>query len=312
MLKAIVALDLFFHLLLPPFLLFWIAKTPSKSKASWWSVVALSGVYLLLMGKAGVSWAWFGFYWPWIFAAAFILVVILSRPGRQALPLWPQRGSSWALLGLTLGAFIFVALGLPPAFMARSYPKNKVIDLIFPLRHGVYSIGHGGSNETMNQHFKVPAQRYALDILKLNSFGVRAKGLWPRDLSRYAIFEEEVLAPCSGEVIRAESDWPDHPPPKTDKLHLLGNHVVIFCDESSLLLAHLRQHSLQVETGDYVEAGEVVAQVGNSGNTSEPHLHMHAVAGRHSEVRELAASAEGVPMTFENRFLIRNDRVVRE
>jgi hypothetical protein len=63
-------------------------------------------------------------------------------------------------------------------------------------------------------------------------------------------------------------------------------------------LAHLQRRSVRVAAGDPVTAGTPLGLVGNSGNTSEPHLHVHAETD----------AGEGVPMTFEGRFLIRNDR----
>ena len=66
-------------------------------------------------------------------------------------------------------------------------------------------------------------------------------------------------------------------PPTTDPtLHPVGNHVVIeVAPEQYLLMAHLRPGSVAVKEGDVVQAGDAIGLTGNSGNSTEPHLHIH-------------------------------------
>jgi murein DD-endopeptidase MepM/ murein hydrolase activator NlpD len=63
-------------------------------------------------------------------------------------------------------------------------------------------------------------------------------------------------------------------------------------------MAHMQDGSIMVEAGMKVKAGQEIGAVGNSGNTTEPHLHIHA---------EL--NGEGVPLRFSGRFLARNSVV---
>jgi len=60
-----------------------------------------------------------------------------------------------------------------------------------------------------------------------------------------------------------------------------------------------------VQSGDSVRDGQPLAQVGNSGNTSEPHLHIHAVAADSGGI----LSGTGVPTLFDDRFLTQNSVV---
>jgi murein DD-endopeptidase MepM/ murein hydrolase activator NlpD len=94
-----------------------------------------------------------------------------------------------------------------------------------------------------------------------------------------------------------------------DKKNVAGNHIVIRCDDSEVYvgLAHLMQGSVLVKAGDRVTVGQALARVGNSGNTSEPHLHIHAKRGGEPE----SMLDEGVPMRFGGRWLIRNS-VIRK
>lgn len=174
-------------------------------------------------------------------------------------------------------------------------------DLRFPLDDGDYYIAHGGAQTTINYHHAFAPQRFALDVVQLNRWGWRATGLFPRELTAYTIFGTTVVSPCSGQVIGAVDGLPDLPTGETDRKNVAGNHVVLRCDSLRIELAHLRQHSVRVQTGDVVDAGTPIGAVGNSGNTSEPHLHIHATAGGDNDA--------GVPLTFAGRFLVRNDAV---
>jgi hypothetical protein len=107
-------------------------------------------------------------------------------------------------------------------------------------------------------------------------------------------------------VIRAVDGLPDLAPPARDTQNPAGNHVVLECHHVRVLLAHLKEESLLVARGEYVETGQHLGQVGNSGNTSEPHLHIHAESG----LGEIL-TGEGIPITLDGRFLVRNSLIPR-
>jgi murein DD-endopeptidase MepM/ murein hydrolase activator NlpD len=135
---------------------------------------------------------------------------------------------------------------------------------------------------------------------------LRARGFWPTDLDRYHIFGEAVYAPCDGEVIRAEDRLPDLPPPSSDRERPAGNFVYLGCGETAILLAHLMQGSLAVAAGERVETGQFLARVGNSGYSTEPHLHLHA---QQRVSAESFMAGEPVPLRIESRVPVRGDRL---
>ncbi len=73
-----------------------------------------------------------------------------------------------------------------------------------------------------------------------------------------------------------------------------------------VILAHLRRGSIAVAAGDSVEIGDPLARMGNSGNSSEPHLHVHAQRGL---PRDAPLGGEPLWLTINGRFLVRNDRI---
>ncbi len=136
-----------------------------------------------------------------------------------------------------------------------------------------------------------------MDISRINSFGYRATGLAPEELDQYLIFGTTVVSPCTGDVIGTQNDLPDLIPPRSDPENPRGNHVIIDCGEVHVELAHLQHGSVQVTVGAPVSAGDPLGKVGNSGNTTEPHLHVHAVDPE---------TNEGVPMSFNGQIPARN------
>lgn len=83
--------------------------------------------------------------------------------------------------------------------------------------------------------------------------------------------------------------------------------MLISCQGVEILLAHMMQGSVRVREGETVNNGEILGRIGNSGNTSQPHLHIHAeTGGAPGEI----LNGNGVPMTFKGRFLVRNSLVM--
>ena len=84
---------------------------------------------------------------------------------------------------------------------------------------------------------------------------------------------------------------------------LAGNHVLIECRGIVVALCHLKQGSITVRPGQDVQVGEVLGGCGNSGNSTEPHLHVQAVDSPDIE------RAKAVPVTFEGSLPANGDIV---
>ncbi len=165
----------------------------------------------------------------------------------------------------------------------------------------------GGTTEFQNYHAANPAQRHALDLTRWEDGSTfRTDGLSNDD---YLIWGESILAPASGVVVAAVNDQPDMPPaiaqgtgmsatPQSTggPTHPAGNHVVLDLGNSTYLyLAHMQEGSVAINVGDQINAGDQLGVVGNSGHTSEPHIHLHA----QSVADFFDPAAVGLPMVFE-------------
>jgi hypothetical protein len=297
----VIALLVATHLVVPLLLSAVIARWrfPSRLHAALFALVSTS--YVLWIGLAG-RWDWFGYGLRYLWALALVGAVAVCSSRIRALPWRPAGRRQW-LSGAILFAFVLpFASASAFALCGRSRPPAAAAPLVFPLRDGVYYVAHGGATRHVNYHHDYGAQRYAVDLTALRSPGVRAAGLYPGELERYAIFGRPVLSPCAGTVVATADGLPDLPPARLDRERPAGNHVVLRCADALVLLAHLQRGSIGVVPGQVVEGGEPLARVGNSGQTTEPHLHLHAVRAASGD----PFRGEAVPMVFDGRFLVRN------
>lgn len=299
------------NIILPIGFLLWLYFSRVANRLHWVSIAALVGTFIVLIAKAGGAWSWFGNFWPTVFLVAFAVVFARSLSKRLGQPWLPPAGhrKEWRSIVISFLCAAFFSSKIMAAYTARAFPQAEAVEMVFPLKGGKFQVVHGGSNQAMNYHAVVPAQKYALDIVALGARGVRADGIYPTDLKKYAIYGAQVVSPCDGEVMEKSDTLPDQNPPLTNVDNPAGNYILIYCQGVSVILAHLQPGSVLVQNGDSITAGQSLALVGNTGNTSEPHMHIHAARGQHRTFAESRASQDGVPLLFDGKFLIRNDIV---
>ncbi len=118
-------------------------------------------------------------------------------------------------------------------------------------------------------------------LLQLATFaaGLRTTGISPADPALHAICGTQVLAPCTGTVLHTIDGVPANPVPEMNRDAMTGNSVILDCKELAVALAHFIPGSLTVTEGEVVEIGQEIAEVGNSGNSGEPHLHVRVQEG---------------------------------
>ena len=112
-------------------------------------------------------------------------------------------------------------------------------------------------------------------------------------------------SPCTGVAISTHDGIENNRISQTNAQQPAGNYIILACGTARILLAHLRKGSIAVKGGETVPEGETLGRVGNSGNSSEPHLHMHAYLGGTLDYN----AGQGVPMTFGGRFLVRGSTI---
>jgi hypothetical protein len=288
------------QILLPGFLLYELARSRHRSRREWLVEVGTVGLTLLFAFLVA-RWDWFSYYLRLLLPLLCVVAGYLAYRRIGLEPLEPPEKMRTHYL--TRGVVIVVLLWLNVNALRGYFYPGEAVELAYPLQGSVYYVGGGGSSRWINNHHAFPPQDYALDILRLNGLGNRALGLWPEELSRYAIYGDTIYSPCSGEVVRVVDGRPDQVPPSRDSDRFAGNHVVLACQGVEVVLAHLMEESILVEEGSRVNEGEALGRVGNSGHTTQPHLHIHAERGG---APDQILNGAGVPITFRGRFLERN------
>jgi hypothetical protein len=140
---------------------------------------------------------------------------------------------------------------------------------------GEWSVTWGGDTKEQNYHVESVAQKNAFDILISDQKGSTHKGTGVSNEDYYA-FGKELYAPCDGEVVLVVDGVKDNTPGALNPIYIPGNTVIIkTANDEYAFFAHFKQHSIVVKQGQKVSTGELLGLCGNSGNSSEPHLHFH-------------------------------------
>lgn len=307
----------FLQLALPLLFIGWIAQAPLKSTLGLFCQCVGTAAGLFALALTGL-WLFPPWWTPYVFACLWAAAVFVGwrRRFRVASRL-PSGWMAWIFVVAFIGLGSWGVYHSASALAGRTPAAGAIIDLAFPLKGGTYLVVSGGSNITVNPHlmtldagmarfYAYRGQSYGVDIVKLDAWGLRANGLQPSSPAAYNIYAAPVYAPCSGVVLIALDGLPDMRVPQVDREHMAGNHVLLRCTDADVLLGHLKPGSVVVAAGNTVALGDRIGNVGNSGNTGEPHLHIHAQQrGTASE----PLSGNPLPMRFEGRHLARNDRV---
>jgi urea transporter/murein DD-endopeptidase MepM/ murein hydrolase activator NlpD len=157
-------------------------------------------------------------------------------------------------------------------YLAR-FGKIAGIQLVLPF-FGEWRVGQGQKGEITH----LEDWQYAWDFDQVGADGLtyRAPGT---ELEHYRCYNLPVTAPADGYVTYIADHVPDNPIGDANVNDNWGNAIVIKHAENLYSkLAHLREGSFQVAVGDYVRRGDILAHLGNSGRSPEPHLHFQVQA----------------------------------
>ncbi|MEV4997556.1 M23 family metallopeptidase [Streptomyces niveus] len=222
---------------------------------------------------------------PWLLfpPAVFVAAVLLIQGRRTAA----------ALKGTTARTPVETGAPVSGRWTALNSPATKVPS------HGIHSYG----------------QTYAIDILAAPDPDPRPPFamLWPlvRGNSHYPAFGAPVLAVADATVVQVLNGRRDHltrtslpalawmmliESPLRESAGpswIVGNHVVLdLGDGTYAMYAHLKQGSVTVAAGDRVRAGQRIAACGNTGNSTESHVHFQLMDGPDLD------TARGIPFTW--------------
>ncbi len=185
-----------------------------------------------------------------------------------------------------------------------STDRKPVVVISSPLRGENWVAANGPSNTSVHRRAFIPvngrayiSQRFAIDWVQLNPDGKTYQGN-SEDNKNYRAYGAEIHAVADGVVTQTKDGIPQNIPNKPAVVPITletigGNHVITeIGDGLYAFYAHMQPGSLRVKVGDKVHRGQVLGLLGNSGNSSEPHLHFH-ICNANSEL-----GCEGLPYAF--------------
>ncbi|AWB86225.1 M23 family metallopeptidase [Mycetocola zhujimingii] len=192
------------------------------------------------------------------------------------------------------------------------------ITLALPF-HGLWLVQNSPARRVPSHGTDLLGERYAIDFVGVDARRRTAEhsgwgalvGTEPPEM--FFSFGRPILAPCDGTVVARHDGEPDHEARRSpltlvpyllgqrDRLQqgvaaIAGNHVILRLDDRDAYvgLVHLKRHSFRVDVGDRVTVGHQLAECGNSGNSTQPHLHVQAMDSADLSV------ARGIPILFRD------------
>jgi hypothetical protein len=264
------------------------------------ATAGLDGTAVMLFVVFGVPLAFWGGFWRPVlalFGLPAVARLIALHSVRAMLGMVTGHGAiafesiGWQspndALYQVLMAGLIGGRGLVGSWLAAR--RRPWVPVACPIGGGWVGVAQGGGR-AINHHWRDRGQRYAVDLIRIRRFTPRVRRPLPRRLDDFLSYRAPVLSPVSGRVISV-TDGVDELGPIEP---LFGNAIVLEPDGHPgyrLVLAHVRPGSLLVARHDRVRTGQPLAEVGTSGMSTEPHLHMHVTD----------PTGVGVPMVFVGR-----------
>ena len=148
---------------------------------------------------------------------------------------------------------------------------------------------------SLDAHKRFLAEAFAYDFLQIGSNGKSYQHDGKTNNDYYA-YGKKVLAAKDGTVVFIRSDVAENVPGETTNLTSPGGNVVIIDHGNNQFgyYAHLKPFTLAVKPGTHVNAGDILGEVGNSGDSPEPHLHFHVMNNPDP------GQGDGIPLVFES------------
>lgn len=250
------------------------------------------------------------------------LEAAMARPGQQGLTekakigpgsmavvyIWATVDSEDAVPAM-MRQQLTVKIGTYPEEMTIETAPMPIgrgaVEISAPLRGDHWLAANGPSNTSGHRRALIPidghaviSQRFAIDWVKLGDDGKTFRGD-EKDNKNYYAFGNDALAVADGIVTEVKDGIPLNVPGIDSRAVPItletvgGNHVILDIGGGNFAFyAHLQPGSLRVKLGDKVRRGQVLGLVGNTGNSTEPHLHFHIENG------SSPLGAEGLPYSL--------------
>lgn len=262
----------------------WLPSVLLVTLLTLWALVPLGGLARVM------GWLALLFFAP--AAGLFVVLAVTVYAGVR------RRVSRPIVAAWILGALVILPGLWPNGILAVPYPASLEDEPSLSIRVPTdqrMRVYWGGPDLEQNYHALYPDQRWAYDLV------IEPAGTLSPELEDYGCWGVPVVASVEGVVSSVHDGEPDETPGQVAETEAFaGNHVVIEAAETGtyLLIAHLMKGSVAVRPGQHVAPDTPIGRCGNSGRTSEPHVHVHH---QRQEVGPFPLGlAEGLPLFFRD------------
>lgn len=162
-----------------------------------------------------------------------------------------------------------------------------------------WTVINGGISKEISHSWSVPTQRYAYDFVVMDEMAKTYDGEQATVQSYYG-YGKVILAPADGVVVEIGNQCFDNVPFVNGQMDfttndIRGNYIIIkHAEKEYSFIGHIQPQSINVIVGQKVSCQESIAKCGNTGNSSEPHIHFHLQDGQNF------FTSAGLPIVFEN------------
>lgn len=194
-------------------------------------------------------------------------------------------------------------LGIPYIYLRNRFRlpniSNYKPQVLYSLPfEGAWTVANGGTVKETSHSWNICPQRYAYDFfIEENGQSFQGSG---KDVTDYLCYGKPILSPADGVVVELKNQFEDTPISENQEVlcsssDVRGNYIVIqHSSHEYSTIAHIKKDSFCVKPGDKISRSQLIARCGNSGNTSEPHIHFQIQQGK-----SFLFSA-GLPICFIN------------
>jgi hypothetical protein len=224
-----------------------------------------------------------------------VMEIILSATATQSL----NEQFVKRILFLLLSIFCAFSFGLAALIFKGTFnhPSNEESTIIEMPVKGTWLALHAGEKPWVNYHANYPSQKYSIDMVRLNENGDFFENMGEKN-EDFLCFSDSVFSPVSGTIVGLVNQFKNQQiSDGPDPVNTAGNYLVIsMAPKKFVFLSHLSLDGFQVKIGDTVAVGTFLAKLGNSGNSTFPHLHIRM---QNTPVYN-DSTAIGLPFLFNN------------
>ncbi len=197
----------------------------------------------------------------------------VQSPDTAVLPVTFERAVAGMKLTLTKGDKIEGMWILPFKTAFPDIGNNRTV-MTLPFE-GKWRLMWGGDTREQSKYYSNRIGHHALEFVISSRFGKTYRGDG-RHVGDYLAFGRQIVAPAAGTVVAVINGVKDNRPHSPDPFDRLGNAIMIqHATNEFSVVGHLKLDSTRVRVGDQVEARQVLALCGNSGDSSQPSLYFH-------------------------------------